>query len=367
MLIQPISRVGFNQLYSPKRTESVQQHGYRSYLKNAFVSFRGSTSAGQPFRKLKNVPDAFFGGITISSSEIERIKTGLLNCNTVKKSVKYLKSYEPYMLKTEQSIFQRFEDVAKDSPRMQFQDILQKWYDQAWKKLRLEEFAVLNDIDKISMQLSTETAYAVILETTNCRKIIVENNPNSTFKRKTVLSALENIPLKNGEEKIMNKLMERAIYLPTSATSENAFIVKYANRSHNEISNRLISPSVLTIDHVLASSQGGPDDISNFIPVSAGANCLKQDMWFKKFIRRFPQVVENCQKFIDFMIGIINNGGFKGNQSYPFKIQERLIQESGGKVKLDLSLLKYTKEEAQRLEEEVKNKKYNKRRMDKGG
>lgn len=358
MLLQPISEFGaITRLYSTNKSNfAQQQYQYNTPAYNNVV-FLASTSAGNPFRKLRNVPDAFFGGITINGAELDRIKKGLVNCTTVKKAVQYLKKYKPNMLQVERKIFERFEEAAKDSPRMQFQDLLKQWYDQAWKNLRLEEFLVLNDIDKIAMQLSPDTAYAVVMETTNCRKIILENNPERTFKRKTVLEALDNIEVKPGEEKIMKKLMEKAIYLPTSATSENAFIVKYANRSHNEIANRFVNTALLSIDHLKAAALGGENDIGNFIPVSAGANSLKQDMWFKKFVRRFPQVIENCQKFIDYIIDIINNGGFKGNQAYPYKVKKTLIHESDGKVKLDLSKLKYTKEEAMELEKESKNRK----------
>lgn len=357
MLLQPISGFGaITRLYSTNKSNLKQQNNYSSPSYNNVV-FLASTAAGNPFKRLRDVPDAFFGGITISSAELEKIRTELLKCTTVKKAVQYLKKYKPKMLPVERRVFERFEEAAKDSPRMQFQDLLKQWYDQAWKKLRLEEFAVISDIDKIAMQLSPETAYSVILETTNCRKIIVENNPNNTFKRKTVLEALGNTDVKPGEEKIMKKLMEKAIYLPTSATSENAFIVKYANRSHNEISNRLVDTARLSIDHIRAAVTGGRNDISNFIPASAGANTLKQDMWFKKFVKRFPQVIENCQKFIDYIINIINNGGFKGNQAYPYKVRRTLIQESDGKVKLDLSKLRYTKEEAMRLEKEPRRRK----------
>ncbi len=358
MLLQPINRFVYTDTLYSKKRQSTHQYCCDLPRKN-YISFEASTSAGNPFKRLKNVPDAFFGGITINGAELDKIKKDLVKCNTVKKAVQYLKKYKPKMLKIESRMFERFENAAKDSPRMQFQDLLKQWYNEAIIKLKLEEFAVIDDIDKISLKMSPETTFAIRKETTDCRRVIIENNPNNTFKRKTVLDALKKITPKPGEEKIMQTLMDRAVYLPSSATSENAFIVKYANRSHNEISNRLVSSALLSIDHLKAAASGGENDIGNFIPVSAGANSLKQDMWFKKFIKRFPEIVENCQKFIDYMIDIINHGGFKGNQAYPYKVRKTLIHESNGKVKLDLSELKYTKEEAIALEKAAKKNKGN--------
>jgi len=318
------------------------------------ISFHGSTSAGQPLRRLRNVPCAFFDIITINSSDIEKIKKEISKKNTVKQSVQYLRKYKHNMLPTELAIFERFETSAKDSPRMKFPDLLKKWYPEALIKLKLEEFNVLDDIDRIASKLSPDTNFAVRNEITNCRVLLRDNQPDKPFKRKTVLNALDRINPQPGEENIMAELMERANYLPTSATSENAFIVKYANRSHNEISDRLIISSVATIDHLLAASKGGENDIGNFILTSAGANNLKQDMPLKKFIKRFPQVIENCQKYIDFIIDIINRGGLKGNQSYPYKIKTTLARESNNKIKLDLSNFIYSKAEAKELEKAQK-------------
>lgn len=320
------------------------------------ISFLGTTSAGKPIRKLKDVPDAYFGGITIDGDKLEKIKRELLKCTTVKKAVNDLNRYTPNLLRVEKSMLERFDEVAPESPRKKFPDLLKVWYDDAITELVIEEIAVINMIDRLALELSHDTTREVWKETTNCRKMILEQDPDNRFKRKTVLEALDRIIPKRGEEKIMESLLETAEYLPTSATSENAFIVKYADRSHGEICNRLVIPSLLSIDHVLAASKGGPNDMSNFVGSSAGANSLKGDMWFKKFVRRFPEVIPNCQKYIEYFIDLINNGGFRGNQSYPYKIRKRMIQESDGKVKLDLSSLKYTEEETIELEKAWKDR-----------
>lgn len=347
MLLQPIC--GFKYTNITSQPAIRQQCGNR-FTQTGNVSFLGTTSAGKPIRRLRNVPDAYFGGITIDGDVLERIKRNLVKCTTVKKAVQYLDKYKPNMLRVEKAMFGRFEEAAPQSLRKVFPDLLKVWYKDALMNLKIEEFAVIDMIDRIALELSPETTLAVWRETTDCRKILLDETPHRIFKRKTVLEALGRIEPKRGEEKIMQSLMETASYLPTSATSENAFIVKYADRSHNEICNRLITPSLLSIDHVLAASKGGPNDMSNFVASSAGANNLKQDLWFKKFVKRFPEVIANCQKYIEYFIDIINKGGFKGNQAYPYKIRKRMIQESDGKVKLDLSLFKYTEEEALELE-----------------
>ena len=97
--------------------------------------------------------------------------------------------------------------------------------------------------------------------------------------------------------------------------------------------------------------------MSNFVAASAGANNLKQNVSLSSFIERFPIVIDNSQKYIDFFIDTINNGGFNGHEAYPYKIKTRYAKVSDGKINLDLSSLKYTEDEALELERIARKKK----------
>ena len=71
--------------------------------------------------------------------------------------------------------------------------------------------------------------------------------------------------------------------------------------------------------------------------------------YFTKFIQRFPNIPELCQKYVEEIIKAIYNGELKRNETYPYKIQRTLEKESGGKIKLDLTDYKYSPDEAKRL------------------
>ena len=203
------------------------------------------------------------------------------------------------MQKTEKKVFKIFEEYAKENPEEILPNILKKHYSDALTKLKLEEFNVLDDVDKISLKLSPEQALAVHHKTTRCRQVIIDNNQEEgIFKRKILLNSLDEIKPKRGEKKIYEKLKDRAIYLPTSGTSENAFIVKYADRSQGEIAKRIVRASAATIEHVQPNSKRGENAISNCMLVSANANSLRSNMPLSKFIDRFPMVLKNCQKYI---------------------------------------------------------------------
>lgn len=328
-----------------------------SLPQNNILSFCGTTSAGNPLRKLKNIVCPYFGIKTISGAELPRIEKRLDKCTNVKEVVKVLKPYSSYMQKTEKKIYKLFVENARKNPDKKLPEILQEHYDNAFVKLKLEEFSVLDDVDKISLKLSPTQALAVHSKTTTCRQVIIDNKQDDTFKRKTLLNSLEELKPKRGEKAIFELLRDRAIYLPTSSSSENAFIVKYANRSQEEIAKRIIRASRATIEHVKPNSKKGENALSNFMLVSESANSARSNMPLSKFIDRFPCVLKNCQKYINQIISIINSGNFRGNETYPYQIKKTLAKESAGRIILDLSEYKYSEKEAKKVSKKNKNKK----------
>lgn len=309
-------------------------------------NFRASTSAGNPLRKLKDIICPYFGVKMITSAELPRIEAKIDRCTNVTDIVKTLTPYKKYMQKVEKKIFKMFEAYSKFSPNSNLQNILRREYSQALVKLKLEEFNVLDDVDKISLKLSPELALMVHDKTTQCRQVILDSNPQNTFKRKTLLEYLDEIKPKRAEKKAFEELKDRAEYLPTSSTSENAFIVKYAERSQEEIGKRLVRASRATIEHVKPNSKNGQNAISNFMLTSANANSMRSNMPLSKFIDMFPNIPKNCQKYIEQIISILKNGGLRGNETYPFKIKKTLQKESGGRINLDLSSYGCTEKQA---------------------
>jgi len=315
--------------------------------KNAdFPAFCSNTSAGTPLRKLRHIKCPYFGVEMLSASELPKIENMLDEALATKDRLKILRKYKKNMQKTEKRIFGRFERAIKNNPNLTFPDFLKIWYDESITKLKLEEFNVLDDVDKISLKLSPENALAVHAKTTRCRQVILENNKEDTFKRRILLNSIDELIPAKGEGRVFELLKSRAAYLPTSGTSENAFVVKYAERTEEEIAKRLLRPSVATIEHIKPDSKGGLNAIGNFLLASAGANNLRSNMPLVDFIGMFPKIPKYCQAYIEQIIECINKGGLKGNETYPYKVRRVLEKESKGVIGLDLSMFKFTKEEA---------------------
>ena len=348
-------------VFNPLTRKDLRKTSFSAdYVSDSFIkspTFEANTSAGNPLKKLKGLKCPYFGVEMISGSDIARIEKRLDRCKNVKDVVKVLSKYTRFMQETEKKMFRRFLDISKISPEKTLPECLKLWYEEAIVKLKLEEFNVLDDVDKISLKLSPENALAVHAKTTRCRQVILENKKEDTFKRKILLSSLDDIKPADNETAVFEKLKDRAVYLPTSGTSENAFVVKYAVRTQQEVAKRLLRPSIATIEHIQPNSLEGENTIGNFLLASAGANSMRSNMPLSKFIEMYPSVPKKCQAYIEQVIDLIHKGQLRGNETYPYKIQKKLGEESQGKIKLDLSKYKYTAMEAERKEKDYYSKK----------
>jgi len=313
------------------------------------VTFTSNTSAGNILKKLIDITDPYTGVKMLRGSKMTQIEKKLDNCNTIAKAVKVLSKYTDYMHETEKAVYERFKAYAAKKPNNTIPDFLKEAYEESITKLKLEEFLVLDDVDLISRELSPRTALALRKKTTRCREVILANNSEDTFKRKTLLKSLDEIPPLPEELEIFERLKDRAIYLPTSGSSENAFIVKYATRSHAETAKRILRASVATIEHIKPDSLGGENILSNFILASSNANSYRSNMPLKKFIERFPKIPRYCQIYIEEIIQAIHKNTLKGNETYPYTVAKTLEKESDGKIILDLSSYKYTEEQAEQI------------------
>ncbi len=315
------------------------------------VSFCGNnTSAGNVLKKLRNVICPYTGVKMISGSESKSIEKRIDRARNIGDGVKILNAYVDYMQPVERQMFSIFKEYSKRNASGKFQDCLKSLYNDALAKLKIEEFLVLDKVDKISLELTAQTALNVRSKTTRCREVILADRAEDRFKRKTFLSSLDEIhPTGDSERKILEYMKDQALYLPTSGSSVNAFIVKYSRRSEQEIAKRLLRASVATIEHVKPDSLGGGNTLANFMLVSSQANSSRANMPLEKFVERYPDIPKHCQNYINQIITSIYRGKLRGCETYPYKIKRTLEKESNGKIVLNLNRYKYTEQTAEKM------------------
>lgn len=326
------------------KIKKISPENYLNYYYD--IPYEGKTSAGKPLRKLQNITCPYRGVKIIPSATIKSFEKGLMKCHTAKDTVILLSNYQDFMLPVEKSMFAIFKDFSLLNPDDNIQNCLQMIKTNSLMKLKLEEMEVLDDVDILTKKLSPYTALKIRAKTTKCRQIILANSKHDTFKRKTFLSSLEEIIPKENEREIFNDIKNKALFLPTSESSRNAFIVKYSKRKQSEIIRRIFIASTASIEHVTPASAGGLNTMGNFLLTTASGNRYRENMPLCEYIKRHPEIPQYMQMYIDDVIREIDNGNLQGNETYPYKIKKKLFEESHGRIMISLSNYKYSEEEA---------------------
>ncbi len=318
-----------------------------NYLKYYYdIPYEGKTSAGKPLRKLRNIICPYRGIKIIPSEMIKPFEKKLEKCNTAQDAIELLSTYHSHMLSVEKGMFAIFKDFAEINPDDNLQNCLQMIKTNCLTRLKLEEMEVLDKVDSLTRKLSAQTALNIRAKTTACRQIILSSSTHDTFKRKTFLNSLEQIIPKDNEREIFNDIKNKALFLPTSESSKNAFVVKYSKRNHIEIVRRLFIASTGSIEHVTPASNGGINTIGNFLLTSASGNRYRENMPLCEYIKRHPKIPQYMQMYINDVIQEIHNGKMQGNETYPYKIKNKLLEESEGRIAISLSSYQYSEEEA---------------------
>ena len=326
--------------HKPKITEENYLYYYYD------IPFAGSTSAGKPLRRLKDITCPYRGVQTIPGSALKSFEKHLEKVQNAEDVIILLSQYYNNLLPTEKSMFAIFKDFAALNPDDNIQNCLQMIYHNCLTKLKLEEFNVLDEVDVMSRKLSPSTALKLRYKTTKCRQIILNDNKQDTFKRKTFLASLDEIIPNENEKEIFSDIKNQALFLPTSGSSKNAFVVKYANRTQTETARRIFIASTRSIEHVTPESLGGLNTIGNFLLTTADGNRYRENMPLIEYIKRHPNIPIYAQQYIDDVIRNIEEGELKGNETYPYKIKRKLMEESNGRIMISLAKYKYSEEDA---------------------
>ena len=343
------------------QTSSAQQKPQRFYAPNlrgldrdtleisspSFKSRGGShTKAGDCLKELDNITCPYSGVKMLSYSKMEKIEKKLYYTKNLTESLEVLRPYRPCMQKLEKQLYTMFKDYANKNPRSTANQCLQSHYPDALAKLKIEELKVLDNIDKISNKIEPKMALQIRTITTNARKRIIDDNTDQIFKRKDILSELDNLMYNYQNPNLAAEIREVANKLPKSSTNINAFIVKYAKRDKQEILARLLRPSTASIEHITPKSINPDHTLSNFMLASRDWNSDRSSIPLPDYIRKHPNIPKYSQRYVNDIINAIHKKKFVDNNWYPYMLKEKLYSESAGIININLSRYKLTEEQA---------------------
>lgn len=258
-------------------------------------------------------------------------------------AINLLQHLQVYMHDVEREVFELLKDTSYKK-KINFQDILQNYYDYSLEQLEQKQFKILNGANRIIKTLSEPVKEQVLA----ARDEAITNLGDSKLAR-CCLGKLKNIKAQGKDLEGVINIFHTWYALPCPSKDIDAFIVKYAQQPHEAIAKRLISSSVATVEHVRPSTRNGADGLSNYVLVSAQYNNSRSSMPLWEYIMLNPEldIGTNLQKYIDDVILLVNDkkSSFSKRGWYPEKIRQTLLDETQGAVDLNLDKLFLTKQQ----------------------
>ncbi len=301
---------------------------------------------------VQDVPCACCGRTTLNAREFAKLKPEMFSKSCVK-SFEILDKYENYMQESERATYKAIREVGLKNPDKNLQEVLVLMRPEYLKRLVIKEFKIIDGIDKLSNNLPYSSFLEIRKITTNARKIIIDNNKENPFKRQMLIAEIAKLQDTLPEKDIARQARELAEKLPKSTNNKNAFIVKYSGKikknettqiyehaNSYDIARRLLITAIATKEHVKPESEGGASAQNNYIVECAKCNNSRRSIPLDEWVKEHPSMPENAQKYLDFVINLINNGTLRNYEWYPLVISETLVKQSKGLLNPDYSRLK---------------------------
>ena len=244
----------FNNTYLQQRTKYVSP------------SFKSKTDIPKVIEFLRNQPNlkcAYCGERMITKTESQEFvkKT----CELTDRDLSdHLKEYKYLMKKNERDVTDYICRAVEELPsnNLSLKDVLIKMLPYHKSKILDYQINILNNINDLSKNISIEAHDGKIIRNFVAEKLkdltenkeLKNNEENieiNNLDQKHYLSDLYKIRFNFHDPNNYSKVKEELSKIPSSKTNVDAFIVEYAGKTTSEIATKLLSPSLVTIEHLI--------------------------------------------------------------------------------------------------------------------
>lgn len=171
-------------------------------------------------------------------------------------AINALEPYEDIMKPVEYNIMQIIKPLAQKYPGIDLQELMVLLSFEYESSLVGSQLTVLNNIKSIIPDVPEESQQELESTLKTAKEFILKKR-KAPFKRKTFIKDIEEVLVNVDDRVLSNKIVREANKIPTSENSISAFILKYKERSPEEIGNRLIMFASATLEHITCESEGG--------------------------------------------------------------------------------------------------------------
>lgn len=337
--------------YAPKSDSLQRSPSIDCFIRNENISnpvFTGTKKKKETKKyeeMLKNIDglhDPYSDVIMISQKKYRHLQHKIKKHGTAESMNNLMENYTQHMFPPEMEVFNllKYETTkAKKQNRagtLTYPDILQSYLPLAKARLVNAQFDVTDSIrDYAKHNLNKKEQKDV----ENYLTIIDKDIYTDRFRIKYSIDLLRRLYDDIPDKSKVDKIIRLSHNFPNTATSSDAFIVKYAEKTQSEIAELLVYPSKISIEHIKPQSSRGEDKGDNYLAASLRMNNYRSSTPLDEVIERYPNIPKQTQRYIDDLITKINRGGLSEIAYTLPGVKDSLYAESKGLINIDISRL----------------------------
>ena len=332
----------------PYKTDS--KYNYNHAIKNSYITnfsmynFKDTISFSSAkvnkddafmLRNIKHLPCACCGKDMINEKDYVSLKSKDFQ-GPASQVLKKLRPYYKNMRQTEKTVYNILKRTSPKYPDADLNTLINKRLYYHIARLEAKQLQIINKaISSVNLNIKDQKALEKTMQ--EVHKILFVEPKDKPQKRNRILEELYILRYQADEKNKIDKILKTIEKLPNSQNDVDSFIVKYAERGNREIGQRLLSPSLPTLDHIKPASKSGKDDFSNLIVLCSKCNNERDSIPYQKWFLIKPEMKKNIQKYMDKVIMEIKNKHLPDFEFYPASIKRTLEKETKGKytIKID--------------------------------
>ncbi|MCD8378220.1 MAG: hypothetical protein LUB59_05480 [Candidatus Gastranaerophilales bacterium] len=292
-------------------------------------------------RNIDGLHDPYSDVLMISKNKFTHLKQKISKSADSRSMITLLSGYQEHMFEPEKQVFdilkektrQAYKSGQKGLKELTFHSILQDMLPEAKQDLVTEQLNVIDNIRKISNSKLTKNSGEKVNKVLDSLQYNVHND---NFRLQSSLDEFRQLKKHIPEKEVLDEIMLASETFPGNATSKDAFIVKNAGKTPEEIAELLVKPSLISVEHIRAYSKGGESAGKNYIAASTRMNNLRKSMPLNEFIKRYPEIPQQTQRYIDEIISKINRGGLRQVACDLPDIKKTLYEQSNGLIDVNI-------------------------------
>ena len=323
---------------------------------DAFISsktapaFRSVNPAMADLRKYANDFKCAYTGLRMLSFSTYQYLMQLAgkNKNTDKNLINHIAKYRELMDGIELDVLKFYKHKLNVNNKSTIQEVTEEQFPKSYNKLKIQYLKVVEKLRGIVDNIKNEKVrlrYLAALD--GWEEDLLKGNYKSAINMCKYQQILQKMNYGKENQMVKSAIDSTLQGLPLPVNDFDSFIVRSKDSSKRQFVNRLISPFVVSIEHIKAKRNGGhASSISNCILVRSKENWEKSDTPLSVSLEKHPERVVHLQEYYKHVIDKINNGGMKEYLWYPYEIKKTLEYETKNKLVLDSSKLKISEEDA---------------------